>query len=140
MVAVASAMLAAALAGGPAPATADYPDWGGVADVKVIEMITEDEDGGLRESKVWFILLDGEPYLRTNDSRWLANLRRDRDCRLRIGDEVYEARASEVPGEQFIERVDAASLDKYGWQERLIHPFRIRDPQILRIQPRAAGD
>ena len=132
-------VLAVALAAAPAPARADFPDWASVADEKVIEVITEDEDGEVRESKVWFVLLDGKPYLRTNDSRWLANLRRDPGCRLRIRDATYEARATEVPGEEFVERVDAASREKYGWQERLIHPFRMRRPEILLIEPPGPG-
>ncbi len=60
-----------------APAAPDHPDWEALADVEVIEVLTHDEDGDLRETKVWFVLLDGEPYLRTSGSRWLENLRRD---------------------------------------------------------------
>jgi predicted DNA-binding transcriptional regulator YafY len=129
------AVIVAALLWLAAPAEAGYPDWEAAADVPVIEIITHDEDGGVRESKVWFVLVDGEPYLRTNDSRWLANLRRDPACQLRIEGAEYEASAEEIPGEAIIERVDAASLEKYGWQERLIHPFRLRKPEILRLTP-----
>jgi hypothetical protein len=122
------------------PAGADYPDWANVADEEVIEVITRDEDGDVRESKVWFVLVDGEPYLRTNGSRWLENLRREGDCSLRIRDVDYEARAVEVPGGEWIEAVDAASREKYGWQERMIHPFRMRPPEIIRLSPRGPLD
>ena len=47
----------------------------------------------------------------------------------------YEARVEEVPGEEIVERVDIASVVKYGWQERMIHPFRIRRPTVLRLHP-----
>jgi hypothetical protein len=135
------AVLAWALASvAAATARGEAPDWAALADEPVIEVITVDEDGDVRESKVWFVLVDGVPYLRTNGSRWLANLRRDPDCRLRIRGVEYPVRATEVSGEDWIARVDAASAEKYGWQERLIHPFRMRPPEILRIEARATAD
>ena len=119
-----------------APARADYPDWEAVADVGVIEVLTSDDDGDSRETKVWFVLVDGVPYLRTNGSRWLENLRRDPELELRIEDSVYQARAVEVEGDEILEVVDRASAEKYGWQEKLIHPFRMKRPEILVISPR----
>ena len=118
-----------------APALAEYPDWASVADVKVIEVVTRDADGDLRETKVWFVLVDGVAYLRTSRSRWLENLRRDSDLVLRIEEREYEARAEEVPGDEIVEQVDRASREKYGWQERTIHIFRMRKPDILRLSP-----
>lgn len=133
-----SAALAAALlaAGVSSPAGADYPDWQALADVEVIEVVTRDADGSERASKVWFVLVDGAPYLRTSRSRWLENLRRDPDLGLRIEGREYTARAEEVQGDEIVDRVDAASRDKYGWQERAIHPFRLRKPDILKLSPR----
>ncbi len=131
-----AAVLAVALGSLGAPASADYPEWESLAEVGVIEVVTQDADGELRETKVWFVLLDGEPHLRTSESRWLENLRRDPELVLRIEGRDYEARVEEVPGDEIVERVDAATLEKYGWQERLIHPFRRRRPDILRLSPR----
>jgi hypothetical protein len=99
--------------------------------------LTRDADGDLRETKVWFVLVGGEPYLRTSRSRWLENLRRDPHLRLRIRDRSYEARAEEIPGKEIVAQVDEASRAKYGWQERLIHPFHLRAPDILRLSARA---
>jgi hypothetical protein len=118
------------------PAGAEYPDWQAVADVDVIEVVTTDEDGDLRVSKVWFVLVDGVPYLRTNGSRWLDNLRRDPNLGLRIDGREYDAMAEEIPGDEIVEIVDRTSADKYGWQEKTIHPFRIRKPEILKLSPR----
>ena len=117
-------------------ASAEYPDWQALADVDVIEVLSHDADGDLRETKVWFVLVDGEPYLRTNGSRWLANLRRDPQLELRIEDRVYEARAEEIAGDEILQRVDAASREKYGWQERFIHVFRMATPEIVKLSPR----
>ena len=127
-----------------APAAADsthpspdsYPDWETLADVEVIEVLTHDEDGDLRESKVWFVRVEGEVYLRTSESAWLENLRRDPNLGLRVEDVEYQARALEVTSDELIEKVDAASRQKYGWQEAIIHPFRMREPDILRVVPR----
>jgi len=122
-----------------APARADTPDWESLADVKVIEVVTRDADGDLRETKVWVVLVDGVPYLRTNGSRWLENLRRDPNLVLRIEGREYEARVEEIPGDEIVETVDRASLEKYGWQERMIHPFRMSKPDILKLLPREGG-
>jgi hypothetical protein len=122
-----------------APARADSPDWESLADVEVIEVVTRDADGDLRETKVWFVLVDGASYLRTQGSRWLENLRRDPNLVLRIEGREYEARAEEIPGDEIVEKVDLATVEKYGWQERMIHPFRMRKPEILRLLPREGG-
>ena len=123
-----------------APAFADYPDWDSVADVKVIDVVTIDEDGDRRVTKVWFVLVDGVPYLRTNRSRWLDNLRRDPNLGLRIESREYEVMAEEISGDEIVEVVDRASATKYGWQERIIHPFRMAKPEILKLGPRPEND
>jgi len=123
-----------------APAMADYPDWDSVADVKIIKVVTIDEDGDERVAKVWFVLVEGVPYLRTNRSRWLDNLRRDPTLGLRIEDREYEATAEEIHGDAIVEVVDEASAAKYGWQESLIHPFRMLKPDILKLGPLPRND
>ena len=133
-------LLALAVLSLAAPVRAEYPDWESLADVDVIEVVTEDEDGDPRETKVWFVTLEGETYLRTSASRWLENLRRDPNLRLRIEDREYEARAEEATTEALIEAVDAATREKYGFQERVIHVFRMRKPEILKLAPRDGGD
>lgn len=117
-------------------ARAEFPDWNALADVDVIEVITVDPDGDIRETKVWFVLLGGEPYLRTNSSRWLENLRRDPDLIVRVQGGDYEARAEEIFAEAIIEKVDLASGAKYGLQEQLLKIFRFSTPQILKLEPR----
>jgi hypothetical protein len=119
-----------------ASAEAEYPDWESLADVEVIQVVTQDADGDLRETKVWFVLVDGVPYLRTQGTRWLENLRRAPNLVLRIEGREYEARAEEIPGDEIVETVDRATVEKYGWLERVIHVFRMRKPEILRLSPR----
>jgi len=119
----------------PLAATADYPDWAALAEVEVIEVVSVDADGDVRTTPVWFVLLDGEPYLRTSGSSWLENLRREPNFGLVIEEQEYTARAEEVSGEEIVARVDAASGEKYGWQECFIHVFRTRTPDILKLSP-----
>lgn len=125
-------VLFATLIAAPAAASAG-PDWDAVADVEVIDILTVDEDGEVRETKIWFVLIDGVSYLRTSDSRWLENIRRDPKVAIRIGDKTHRQVAREVTTEAWIEKVDAATREKYGWQESFIHFFRIGDPQILEL-------
>ena len=117
-------------------ATAEELDWEKYADVKVIEVVTVDPDGDLRETPVWFVLLEGAAYLRTSRSRWLENIRRDPKVVIRIEDEEFPLLAHAVEGEEIIGRVDTASREKYGWQEAMIHVFRFRTPDILRLSSR----
>src|SRR5206468_11753248 len=45
-------------------------DWQLFQDTSVIEILTHDEGGALRETSVWIVPLAGHGYVRTNDSRW----------------------------------------------------------------------
>ena len=94
----------------PAAATGG-PDWEAVTDVEVIEILTVDDDGEVRETKVWFVLIDGVSYLRTSDSRWLENIRRDPKVAIRIGDRTHRQVAHEVTSDAWIEKVDAATRE-----------------------------
>ena len=44
-----------------------YPDWQALSDVGVIDILTEDADGDLRTTPIWFVLIDGEPFYRTSN-------------------------------------------------------------------------
>ena len=109
-------------------------DWSAFSENDVIEILTVDEDGDPRETKVWFVTVEGETYLRTSASRWLENIRRDPKVRIRIEGAEYEQRASEVTTPELIESVDEASSEKYGWQNGFISAFRTSEPQILKLQ------
>ena len=135
----AAALVVAALACVTPATTAAELDWTEIADVGVIEIITYDEDGDRRETKVWFVLIDGLPYLRTNDSRWLANIRRDPGVLIRVEGAEHVQLARDVSSPEMTEQVDDASRAKYGWQEAISHVFRISEPQILRLSPPDRG-
>jgi len=128
--------LALILALAAAPALADAIDWQSVASQDVVRIITVDPDGELREKKVWIAVLDGNGWLRTGNSRWLANIRRDPDVRLRVGERVLELRAEEVGDADACAAVDAAMRAKYGWTDRMLGVFRWRGSHVLRLGPR----
>ena len=48
--------------------------------------------------------------------------------------------AEEISGDEIVEVVDRASATKYGWQERIIHPFRMVKPDILKLGPLPEND
>lgn len=129
------ALVVAALASAGPAASASELDWTQVADVGVIEIVTNDEDGDLRETKVWFVLIDGVPHLRTSNTRWRANTQRDPGVLIRIEGVEYVQLARDVSSPEMVERVDQASRAKYGWQDAFIHVFRTSDPHILRLAP-----
>ena len=52
-------------------ALADPPvDWSVAAKPDVVEVLTTNEDGSTRETKVWIVAVDGQGYLRTGGTRW----------------------------------------------------------------------
>lgn len=106
-----------------------------VEDVGVVEIITSDEDGDERKTKVWVVVIDGEAYLRTSGSRWLANLQRNPQATLRVEGSDYAVETEVLSEPGWIEKVDAASKQKYGWQETWIHFFRMNEPTIIRLSP-----
>lgn len=134
-----TAALAAAVAfllASPAAALeAGFPPWEKFADVDVIDIVTSDADGSLRETPLWFVMVDGAPYLRTSASRWLANIERGSEVVVHIEGLEYNIAAVVVEGTKIVEKVDAASLEKYGWQERALF-LRFSTPDILKLVPR----
>jgi len=115
-----------------APARAEDP-WAIFAETRTIEILTHDEDGELRETPVWIVVLDAAGYVRTNDSRWLANIRRGSPIELRAEGVTLPVRAEERDDPAEYERVEAAFRAKYGWVQRVMSSFRMRRPTVLRL-------
>lgn len=111
-------------------------DWAKLAAPDVVQVITVDPDGDVRETKVWIVARDGSGWLRTSDSRWLANLRRDPNLKLRSGADVVELSANEVEVAALRAEVDREMRAKYGWPDRVLGWFRWRTPNVLRLAAR----
>ena len=126
-------LLALALAGS---ARAAELDWQRFQDTDVIEVLTHDEDGAQRETSVWIVAFDGHGYVRTNDSRWLANIRRGSSVALRLGEDEYAVAAREPDDAAIDARVEEQFKQKYGFMQRVMSVFRMREPTVLELTAR----
>lgn len=115
-----------------APAAAG--DWAKLASPSVVEILTRDADGAARETKVWIVSLDGHGFVRTNDSRWLANIRRGSPLRLRSDESEVELRARETDDAGLCARVEEAFKEKYGFTQRVMSFFRWSEPSVLALE------
>ncbi len=104
-------------------ARAQSPDWNAVANEDVIEVLSHDEDGELRETKVWMGALEGVGYVRTSDTRWHENILRDANVGIRIAGNEYDLRAELVTDDALHARVNAVFRAKYGFTDRMLSWF-----------------
>jgi hypothetical protein len=117
-------------------ALGSVPDWDVIAEVDVVRVVTQDEDGELRDKKAWFVVLDGQGYIRTGGSRWGENLARDPKLVLRIDEIEYPLRVEFVEDDALRERIVATFREKYGFFDALMKPLRGSHPKIMRVVPR----
>jgi hypothetical protein len=125
--------LVAALLVGSAGLAAEPPDWEAVTDVDTVSVVTTNPDGTLRYTTVWLVVVGGRGYLRTGDTSWGTNVRRDPAVKLVIGEEEYPLRAEFVEGDDERALVMQAFAEKYGWTDTVIGWFRGDRPLILRL-------
>ena len=112
-------------------------DWQKFQDTDVIEVLTHDEDGALRETSVWVVAFDGHGYVRTNDSRWLANIRRGSSVALRVDAAEYAVAAREPEKDAALDaHVEEQFKQKYGFMQRVMSTFRMREPTLLEFTAR----
>ena len=120
----------------PLPVSAAAPDWKGFADVDTVVVLTRDDDGAPRETTVWLAVLDGQGYIRTGGTHWGANVKRDPDITLRIGDADFALRAEFVEDEALREKVEQVFRDKYGFEDSIMSILRGSAPSIMRLTSR----
>ena len=107
-----------ACASGPLPIASSPIDWEAATERWSLHIVTVDPDGDERVTRIWLALVDGEGTVRTGDSRWWQNLKRDPNCRIRVLGSDYPLRAEFVAEYEDKARIDDAFLEKYGWLER----------------------
>jgi hypothetical protein len=127
------ALILLALAG---PVRAAELEWQRFQDASVIEILTHDEGGALRETSVWIVTEGGHGYVRTNDSRWLANIRRGSGVALRLDGQEFSVTAREVDDAATKARVEEGFKQKYGFMQRVMSAFRMREPTVLELTAR----
>ena len=101
-------------------------DWQRFQDTSVIEILTHDEGGALRETSVWIVPLAGHGYVRTNDSRGSP-------VALRVEGDEFAVSAREVDDAALKERVEEGFKQKYGFTQRVMSAFRFREPTVLEL-------
>lgn len=134
---IACAVFVGVACASPVPPAADTAlDWTAVADQRVPVIATRDPDGSERVTKLWLVVVDGQGLIRTSNTRWFRNIERDPNVVLRVGGHSHPLRAELVADESLEESAHAAFREKYGWQDRLIHPFGEPDGHVMRLVPR----
>ena len=121
------------------PVRAAELDWQRFQDTGVIEILTRDPDGAARETSVWIVTLAEHGYVRTNDSRWLANIRRGSSVALRLDRDEFAVSAREVDDAALTARVEEGFKQKYGFTQRVMSAFRFREPTVLELTSQGGG-
>jgi hypothetical protein len=112
------------------------PDWAAMADAETVHVFTTDEDGDMRSTKIWMVVDDGTPYVRTSRStRWGDNVERNPEVALRVGEMEYPLRASFVEDAAERARIVGIFEAKYG-SNPILNWIRGDDPRIMRLAPR----
>ena len=105
------------------PTPSDGPiDWERIDEPWSLHVVTIDEDGDERVTRIWLALVDGQGTLRTNDSRWWENLQRDPAFRIRVDGVDYSVVAEFVDEHEARAVIDDAFVAKYGWLEGVMFP------------------
>lgn len=117
----------------PCVALAQRPDWEGLSDVETLHVITRDEDGEPRETKIWLAVVDGQGFIRTGNTTWGDNVERDPDIVLRIEGVEYPLATEFIEDEELRERVTTAFREKYGFMDAVISVFRGGRPRIIHL-------
>jgi len=126
------------LAHGPARAQEPELAWDAVAGERTVTIVTRQMDGSWRDTTVWLVVLDGQGYVRTGNTRWFRNIERDPDVALRVGEAEYRLRAERVEQEELRERITAAFREKYGGMDRVRGWVARGRPNLMRLVPRPA--
>jgi hypothetical protein len=124
---------------GPATAMEPVP-WNALTGVDTIRIVTTDPDGTPRETTIWLVVLDGQGYVRSSGTHWLANVERDPDVMVEADGHSYPLRAAKVTDSETYQQVTQAFRTKYGWSDALTGLIRSLAgvPTILRLEPRTS--
>ena len=109
------------------------PDWSAIKDVDTVSVGTTNEDGTVRYTTVWLVVVGGRGYLRTGDTSWGANVDRNPNVTLVIGEQEFALRADLVEADDERALVTTAFNEKYGWSDSMISWFRGARPKIMRL-------
>jgi len=113
-------------------------EWDRYSEEGTVEVITTNEDGSARETKVWLAVVDGQGYIRTGNTRWGGNIERNPEIVLRIGETELPLRVEFVTDQTERDAVKDALRAKHGFSDWILNPIRGKNPKIMRLVPREA--
>jgi hypothetical protein len=128
-----SALLAAALALASAAGAVPPIDWTEFTDTQTVQVLSADEDGGLRLTTVWIVVVDRNAYLRTAGTTWGDNVERNGTLKLRLPNGDKPLRAEKVLSPSEVERVVAAFREKYGTTDAVMEFVRFGETRVFRL-------
>jgi len=112
------------------------PDWPAVADEETVYVVTTDEDGDLRKTKIWMTVIDATPYIRTSrNSTWGANAERAPEVSIIVAENEYPLQAHLIEDVSERERIVAVFEEKYG-SNPIMNWIRGDNPRIMRLDAR----
>lgn len=123
----------------PMTGSGEAMDWRTAAEPWSIQLVTRDADGASRTTRMRVVALDGSGFVRTGESGWGQNLERDPSCQLHLKGKDHRLRAEAVTSAADKQRIDAAFLAKYGWQERLFQALWVGEVRFFRLQADRPG-
>ena len=128
-----AALLAAALTLASAAGAVPPMDWTQLADTQTVQVLSVDEDGGVRLTTVWIVVVDRNAYLRTSDTTWGDNVERNGSLKLRLPNGDKPLRAEKVLSAAEVERVVAAFREKYGTTDAVLEFVRFGERRVFRL-------
>jgi hypothetical protein len=111
---------------------------GWVTEGEVATLVTFDDRGRGRDSRLWIVDVDGSTYVRAPDAdcQWLTRLRSHPIVHLSRGDGLRTVRAEPVGDGAAREVVNHAMHDKYGGFDELIGLWRDPSHSVpVRLEP-----
>ncbi len=116
-------------------ARAEAADWNAMADADTVTIITTNEDGTPRETTIWLLVLDGQPYVRTGSTSWGANAERSPDVKLRVGEQEFSLTAVPVTDPALGDKLQQGFRDKYGWSDRMVGLMPGAGTKLFLLEP-----
>jgi hypothetical protein len=111
-------------------------NWDDLSGVDTVTITTTNADGSPRETTIWLLVVDGDPYIRTGDTHWGANAERTPDVKLHVGDRDFLLRAVPVKDPVLAARLQEGFRTKYGWSDRAVSLLPGGGTKLFRLEPR----
>jgi hypothetical protein len=107
---------------------------------EVVVVRAADAQGATHETRLWVVDTDGFAWLRTGDpdNPWLVRVRANPEIEVVRDGESRRFHAVPTTEPAVRDRINALTLEKYGWAERLLRAIALRPERAtaVRLEPR----